>query len=646
MARLRLLLAGYPRVQTCVRVLMFAVAAAIACPIRYWAIAADFDNSWVFGLNYAAAHGLAFGRDHLFNTGPLGHLVFAQDVGDNLVHAFIFQVIIWAVLVGVLWDLYSRVGIELRNLGLFTIFLGLAAPLFWFNRVGIDNLILAGALVYLVVYRWRGGIARLVLSLALMGIMPLIKFTSGMIAAGALAGFLVDRAICLGWKAWREVVLSATVPAVVAGVVFYATIPSFAALAAFVKGSLDFSSGYSAAMSMPGPRIELLAAVEAVVLVSALLLIQARGSRIPALFWALLLAIPMAVSFKHGFVRQDYHVINFFCFCSLALALICLSSPLHKGYLLAVAAILLPFLVIWQDYVGYRLGPRTSVETATGIRGLRLAWNARNPQRLKAALRATAESDYPANQRVEPAVRKVIGDATVTSLSMTYSGAVVLDNLRFVVYPLIGRTAAYTAYLDGLCAVWVREKGPRFIIFDGSTVDNRHPWAETPAMWLEVYRWYDTRILGQRNLLLERRAKPRFSRLVSLGHVPFKLRSGFSVPQSQDAMFWAMSCHLSRAGKLQNLFYRIPPMAMQIQNPEGKWSNFRAIVDVLTNPVLGSTLPADLPEFAEVFGAETNPKQTVQHLSFGPVPNPYRAVEDEFRSYEPTCDVEFFRPSS
>src|SRR5260370_37291946 len=109
---------------------------------------------------------------------------------------------------------------------------------------------------------------------------------------------------------------------------------------------------------MRGPRIELLAAVETVVLVAALLLIQARGSRIPSLFWALLLAIPIAISFKHGFVRQDQHIINFFCFCSLALALIFLSSSLHRGHLMAVTAFLLPFLVIWQDYVGNRLGLR------------------------------------------------------------------------------------------------------------------------------------------------------------------------------------------------------------------------------------------------------------------------------------------------
>ncbi|MFN0104382.1 MAG: hypothetical protein ACKV2U_20125 [Bryobacteraceae bacterium] len=547
---------------------------------------------------------------------------------------------------GILWDLYFRVGVPLRNLGLFTLFLCLSAPLFWFNRIGIDNLLLTGALVYLVVYRWRGGILRLLVTLALVGLMPLIKLTSGMIAVGALAGFLVDRAIHLRWRAWRYLVLVATVPTAVAGIGFYLTIPSFAAFATFVRGSMEISSGYSAAMSVPGPRIELFAAFEALVLVGALLLIQARVIQISSTFLTLLLAMPLAISFKHGFVRQDYHTINFFCFCSLAIALISLSSSLRGWRLMAGVAIFLPFIIIWQDYVGTPLGLRTGVETITGVRGLRLAWNAGNTQHLKSSLRAEAESGYSAKLRVEPEVREAIGDATVTSMSVAYSGAVVLDSLRFVVYPMIARVSAFTPFLDEVCATWVREKGPRFIIFDGSSVDNRHPWAETPAMWLEVYRWYDTRMLGKRNLLLERRSQPRFSRLVPVDRFTIQLKSGFSLPQSQDAVFWTMSCRLNLAGKLQNLLFRLPPLTMEVQSPEGTRTNFRVLADVLANPTLGSTLPADLSQFANLFGIDAHPKQTVQHLSFGTWLGPDKLVVGENRSYEPSCEVEFFRPSA
>jgi hypothetical protein len=645
-APVRLLRADNPKVKFCIRLLMFVLAAAIACPVRYWAIAEDFDNNWAFGLNYAAAQGLAHGRDVLFTTGPLGHLVFAQDVGDNLVHAIRFQAVVWAVMIGVLWDLYFRAGVPLRNLCLFTVFWGLAAPLFWFNRIGIDNLLLAGALVYLAVYRRQGGIWRLLVTLTLIGLMPLIKLTSGMIALGALAGFLVDRIIQRGWNAWRDVVLVVAIPALVAGIGFYLTIPSFADFVTFVRVGLEISSGYSAAMSNPGPGIELLAAVEVLALVGALLLIQAPVNRIPSLFWMLLLALPLAISFKHGFVRQDYHVLNFFCFCSLALALVSLSSYLHGRYLPAAAAVLVPFLVIWQDHVMPQLGLRTGLETITGVRGLRLAWNAKNLNDVKAALSAESELNNSPYLRVEPEVREAIGDAPVASMSLAYSHAVVLDKLRFVVYPLIARAAAYTPYLDELSAAWVRDKGPRFIIFDGSRIDNRHPWTETPAMWLEVYRWYDTRLLGKYNLLLERRTQPRFSRLASLGRFTIHLHAGFSVPPSQDAMFWSMSCHLSREGKLRKLFFRLPALIMQTQDREGTQRQFRVLADVLVHPSLGSTLPADLPQFANLFRADSHPKQTVQYLSFGTSFAPKQLAGTEVHSYEPTCEVEFFKPST
>ena len=92
-------------------------------------------------------------------------------------------------------------------------------------------------------------------------------------------------------------------------------------------------------------------------------------------------------------------------------------------------------------------------------------------------------------------MRTLIGNSSVASLSVVYSGAL-LDGLNLKLYPVIQRYSAYTPYLDGLNAAFIREKGPRFLLFNGFAIDHRHPWTETPAMWLEVYRWYNTRLLG------------------------------------------------------------------------------------------------------------------------------------------------------
>ena len=66
-------------------------------------------------------------------------------------------------------------------------------------------------------------------------------------------------------------------------------------------------------------------------------------------------------------------------------------------------------------------------------------------------------------------------------------------------------------------ATWIRDRGPEFLLFDGFAIDDRSAWAETPAMWLEIYRWCNTRLLGRRYLLLERRREPRFRSLRPVG---------------------------------------------------------------------------------------------------------------------------------
>ena len=53
-----------------VRAVLLIWTVSIACPVRYWPIEATVDNTWISALNYAAAHGLAIGRDVVWTTGP------------------------------------------------------------------------------------------------------------------------------------------------------------------------------------------------------------------------------------------------------------------------------------------------------------------------------------------------------------------------------------------------------------------------------------------------------------------------------------------------------------------------------------------------------------------------------------------------
>src|SRR5947208_837931 len=62
----------------------------VSFPGHYASLGWGLDASWIFGINYAVAHGLRFGRDVAFTYGPLGYLLFPLDLGGNLSHAIAF----------------------------------------------------------------------------------------------------------------------------------------------------------------------------------------------------------------------------------------------------------------------------------------------------------------------------------------------------------------------------------------------------------------------------------------------------------------------------------------------------------------------------------------------------------------------------
>src|ERR1041384_8232120 len=162
-----------------VKPLLFFLTVLMACPIRYWPVGSSFDDTWVFAVNYAHAHRLALRSDVFWTTGPLGFMVFPQDIGNNLVQGLIFQILLWCGLIAVFADLYFRAGLRRINLALFCFLFALSAPLYWFNFMGAENLLLAAVLVLLVVFQWRGGFGRYLAALIFAGVIPLIKLTGG-----------------------------------------------------------------------------------------------------------------------------------------------------------------------------------------------------------------------------------------------------------------------------------------------------------------------------------------------------------------------------------------------------------------------------------------------------------------------------------
>lgn len=617
------------RARSVIRAALFVYLALALCPVQYWPLSAEIDNTWIFALNYAHAHHLAIGRDLFWTWGPLSYLALPMDVGGNLALGLAFQTVVWAILLAVLWKLFFRSGFPLRNLLLFSVFLGLSAAV-----SGPDQTLFRCALILLVQYQLRGGISRYIAACLMLGFLPLINFTWVMAVAGAVVGLVLYAIFSRRPGAWREAALAAVLPLLVAGAGYWLALGSFSALAAYIRASAELSNGFNLAMSVWGPPTEFLAAFEVLIFLAvALALVAARDRRL-MLFFVLVLAVPLFVSFKHGFVREDAHIHHYFCFVAICLGLAALVTTLAKERATAAFVIItLLFVAIWQDNVA-RTGPRFAL-TSTGLKTPFTVWNALRYGHLRHALQANARQTFSPERSIEPGIKAFVRDQPVASLSVSYSQAY-MDGLNLALYPIIQRYSAYTPYLDELNATWIRDKGPRFLIFDGKSIDGRHPWTETPAMWLEIYRWYDTRLLGAHNLLLERRTEPRFAYLEPVARSQLRFGEELQFPASSQPVFWTMQCSLSGAGKLRALLFRVLEVTMTVDKKDGRSDAFRVPLAVVGAPSPGNYLPSNLPEFAAVFGGGEIRGFAVEKLRFsGPGTS----------AYMPACAVEFLRPT-
>jgi hypothetical protein len=335
-------------------------------------------------------------------------------------------------------------------------------------------------------------------------------------------------------------------------------------------------------------------------------------------------------SAKHGLVRPDFHIVNFFGFLTLAMALISLVAS-YRGVRAVYASSLLALaLLIWVARV-IRQDPLLVLADASGTRVLPLIWHTARGD-IRPWLHTLSLSNCAQVAPLEPEIRSAIAGAEVASLAISYS-CLAMDGLNLRLFPVPQRYSNYTPYLDDLNADWVRIQGPRLLLADWSAIDNRHPWAESPAMWLEIYRWYDTRLLGSRNLLLERRQTPRFTRLESVRDWKAPFSAGLDLDPSLHPAFWKATCRLSLQGKLAELFSRVPASTMSIVGSR-PGEPFRIVPPVLTAPVMGTYLPSDLAGMAAAFAASP-PAPSATRINFD---GPGTAM------YQAPCDFELLRP--
>lgn len=273
---------------------------------------AGMDNSWQIGLTEAASRGLDFGRDVVFTYGPLGFLSEPLlGIGHAgwiaLAFAILAQLALAAVVVAKATRLYGIV------LGVVVAFLALGLTLMVSDIVAV--LALFGAVWLLErddpnVSPWLVPLAGVAAAFEL-----LVKLNGGVLCL-VLFALAVWRV-----RGWRSELALAVSFAVSLVVLWLVTRNSLAALPDWLRESRHVVGSYSDAMafSQSGHTTETVLAGLLVAAGVALVAMQARAmARGRATALGLAAAAFTYAYLKEGFVRHDFHALQFFGAFALA----------------------------------------------------------------------------------------------------------------------------------------------------------------------------------------------------------------------------------------------------------------------------------------------------------------------------------------
>ena len=531
------------------------------------------DASWRYALNEAVARRLIFGRDLVFTYGPLG-----------FVSARMYHPATYGLMVGFCGFLLSAVFSGclslVRGRGAYALLL---LPLALVNFVFADGVFLAIPFIFLLAAtQWsakirlgdaevvdEGAWGVILVLAAAVALLPLIKgvFTASALVCTTITLFLLARASRerAGFLAgWMLLVMVA---------VWWALGQPLSALTGFFAGQAPIISGYGDAMSMVGPRSEILVYWAAAAVVAGFFSAQliARFGRI-GLAPAAGLATLLFIAFKAGFVRQDAHVL---------LAAVCLN-------LIALLALLM--------FPGRRslLGLAASVAAAAYLSlivtgGSALFLPSEAARYLMDSVKGLVTGlTHPAElgQSYEHALADIrrspplpASPATV-DIYPTETSVVLANGRKWAPRPVL---QSYSAYTPALSALDVNHltgpSAPERILISVDTIDGRYPAEDDGPSWPVMMSRYSVSGLIGPFLVLARRPTPRDvhpgRRLVVSKAQAFGAR--VLIPANRTPVWATIDVKPTLLGRVYGALFKQPLLWMQVTYDNGDSRSFRLI---------------------------------------------------------------------
>ncbi|MBD2289423.1 MAG: hypothetical protein ACK4YL_24835 [Microcystis sp.] len=413
---------------------------------------------------------------------------------------------------------------------------------------------------------------------------------------------------------------------------------NFPSLSEYILNSWQISSGYSSTMSLTGSKRAFISLIRDInVLLATLccaviinLLFRLCNSGSTSLSIALL--FPLFLGFKHGFVRQDFHVV---LFCIIVLLIISLyfikidNNPVkNKPKLYIIYLILLLSCIAISTLRNYQFSKLNPAKVANNINIVVLLLD--NNKFQAEVQRITSENLVKLNNRLKlpDSVLEKVQGKTIDIIPWEFS-LIPGNQLNWKPRPIIQSYSAYTEKLDELNYQSLSQSPRDYLIYHFQSIDDRHPFFDEPKAFSYVVCNYQLDSVNspfrvpaiKTNFYLLEKQK------VS-GCIPTPLGETTNITWDQVYELPTRNSGITRVqvkfeyswlGKIVKQLFRIPPVIINVNYLDGTQANFRFVQDNSANGVILSHLPRNDQELMAFFQGKLPPQ--VKSFSFS-VSNP------------------------
>lgn len=525
-------------------------------------LATDLDHSWQGVLADSVVKNRQFGTDIVYTYGPLGHYadyIFREETFPDKIR---WELLLKTAAILVFWLIVIRLQGLIRWAFLGTLFL----------IAGISELSIPWALTFCVViltlrHIEEGSRVAPFLWLLLLVPLALVKFTLFLVISFCVAG------ITLFWlvRGRRiEPALYAGLGVLLIMLLWKQLGQTSRGLDDYVVNSWQIASGFGKTMGIAPPLAWSITGLVAALCGLACLILSALPSNSAGLKdWAasgLKGSIPAAflfLSWKHGFVRADLHVWNFFSFIPLFLTGLLFLFRLEEHrrgwwHMLASASLLGVVLAVPITRFG-----GVKLLGSIAFAGKNLEFLSAPDAALTAAIKGQKEVR---NGIALDQVKNAVGRSTIDVFG-DGQGVALLSKLNYAPRPIFQSFSAYTPSLINLNADFYRsDRRPHFVLAELNRIDGRFPALADSKTLATILYAYKPRFRDDQFLLLESTdLKSPDWKAEPLQEMRFKIGETVNLRSLPNSPVWAeVDVSPSLKGKLSSLLVRSEALQLLI----------------------------------------------------------------------------------